>query len=188
MIIHEQTLISEDILEKEFVCNLSACKGACCVEGDYGAPLLDAELLDIDRNLEAIKPYMTPQGRKRIEKGGYSELDPDGDLVTKCISGRDCVFAISEDGVYKCAIEKAYEAGESDFHKPISCHLYPIRISEVGEYEALNYNRWDICSPACTLGQKLRIPVFQFLKAPLVRKYGTEWYKGLEEIAAARPV
>lgn len=186
MIIHENTLISEDILEKEFVCNLSACKGACCVEGDYGAPLLDEELNDIDRNLEAIKPYMTARGRSRIEEGGYSELDPDGDLVTKCIGGRDCVFAISEGGIYKCAIEKAYEEGKSDFRKPVSCHLYPVRISEVGEYLALNYSRWDICSPACSLGEKLRVPVYRFLKEPLIRKFGAGWYHSLEEIAAAR--
>jgi hypothetical protein len=185
MLIHGNTLISEDILEKEFVCNLSACKGACCVEGDYGAPLLESELEDIDRNLEAIKEYMTPEARKKIAKGGYSELDPDGDLVTKCISGRDCVFAISENGIYKCAMEKAYEDGKTDFHKPISCHLYPIRISEVGEYEALNYNKWEICSAACTLGKKLSVPVYSFLKGPLMRKYGAEWYKGLEEIAEA---
>jgi hypothetical protein len=188
MLIHENTLISEDIFEKDFVCNLAACKGACCVEGDFGAPLLDEELEHIDRNLEAIKKYMTPEAKQKIAKGGYSEIDPDGDLGTKCINGRDCVFAITENGVYKCAMEKAYEAGESDFHKPISCHLYPIRISQVGEYEALNYNKWDICSPACTLGKQLKVPVYAFLKGPLTRKYGAEWYKSLEEIAAARVV
>jgi hypothetical protein len=185
MIIHGETLISEDVLEKEFVCNLSACSGACCVEGEFGAPLDEEEIAEIDRNLEAIKPYMTAQGRRKIARGIFAERDPDGDLVTKCIKGRDCVFAISENGIYKCAIEKAFEDGKSDFRKPISCHLYPIRISKVGEYEALNYSKWDICSDACKLGQKLKVPVYKFLRAPLIRKFGEEWYSELEGIGEA---
>ncbi|MGZ5243953.1 MAG: DUF3109 family protein [Bacteroidia bacterium] len=183
MIVHENTLLSLDLFENEFVCNLSKCKGSCCVEGEYGAPLLEEEIPVIEENLEAIKPFMSPKMRKSVEKNGFYESDPDGDLVTKCMSGRDCVFAVNEDGIYKCAMENAFLAGKTNFHKPISCHLYPIRIAQVGEFEALNYSRWDICDDACSLGKQLQVPVFKFLKNPLIRKYGENWYKELEFIA-----
>ncbi|MCX6351626.1 MAG: DUF3109 family protein [Bacteroidetes bacterium] len=183
MIQHEGTLISLDVLEEDFVCNLSQCKGACCVEGDFGAPLNEDEIEIIERDLEAIKPFMTAVAVTQIEEMGFAEKDPDGDLVTQCIKGRDCVFAISEKGVYKCAIEKAYEAGKTDFKKPISCHLYPIRLSELQDYTAINYSVWDICTPACTLGKELKVPVYKFLKEPLQRKFGVQWYKDLELIA-----
>jgi hypothetical protein len=185
MILHGNTLISLDLLEKEFVCNLTACKGACCVEGESGAPLLEEELALIDKNLEQVKPFMSAAARQKLEQeGSYYETDFDGDLVTRCMGGRDCIFAMNENGVYKCAIEKAWEAGQSDFKKPVSCHLYPIRIAEVGEYEALNYNRWEVCSPACSLGAQLQVPVYKFLKDALIRRYGQDWYDELEAIAA----
>ncbi|RYD80511.1 MAG: DUF3109 family protein [Sphingobacteriales bacterium] len=183
MIVHGNTLLSLDLFENEFVCNLSKCKGACCVEGDLGAPLLEEELAVIQENLEAIKPFMEPKARRAVEKNGFYETDPDGDLVTKCMSGRDCVFAINQDGVYKCAMENAFEAGKTNFKKPISCHLYPIRIAEVGNFEALNYSKWDICDDACSLGKQLQVPVYKFLQGPLVRKYGQDWYNELEFIA-----
>lgn len=182
MIVHQNTLVSLDILENEFVCNLSKCKGACCVEGEYGAPLLPEELGLIEADLEAIKEYMTPAARKKLAVEGFHEKDIDGDTVTRCMNGRDCIFATDEGGVYKCAMEKAYEAGKTSFKKPVSCHLYPIRIDEVGDYQALNYNRWEICSAACTLGANLQVPVYHFLKDALVRRFGQEWYDQLLEI------
>lgn len=183
MILHENTLISLDIFEEEFVCNLSKCKGACCVEGDYGAPLEKEEVGIIEKYLPEILPYMTPRARKQVEQKGFAEEDPDGDLVTQCISGRDCVFAITENGSYKCAIEKAWEDKKIDYKKPVSCHLYPIRLVELPEYTALNYSEWDICSDACKLGKDLKVPVYKFLKDPLIRRFGKDWYDGLEQIA-----
>ena len=183
MIVHENTLVSLDILENEFVCNLSKCKGICCVEGEFGAPLEEEELTIIQNELPAILPYLNPGARKKIEIHGFYETDSDGDLVTQCMSGRDCVFAISEKGVYKCGIEKAYEEGKTTFKKPVSCHLYPARLDKVGEYIAINYNVWEICSPACKFGAKLKVPVYKFLKDSLVRRFGAEWYEGLEHVA-----
>ena len=182
MILHENTLISEDIFENEFVCNISKCKGSCCVEGEFGAPILDEEIKIIESHLDKIKPYMNEAGLKVLNRNGFYEYDVDKELVTTCVKGRDCLFAISEEGIYKCAIEKAHDAGEIDFKKPISCHLYPIRIEQLTDYEALNYSRWDICSPACSLGASLHVPVYVFLKDALVRKFGEEWYNELVEI------
>jgi hypothetical protein len=183
MIIHEHTLISPDIFEMEFACNLNKCKGACCVEGEFGAPLAEMELEVIDSQLENIRPYMTHKAKALLDKEGFYEKDIDGDLVTKCLSGRDCIFAINEEGVYKCSIDKAWQDGKSNFRKPISCHLYPIRISQVGEYTALNYDRWDICSPACEMGKSLGMPVYKYLKDALIRNFGEKWYSELEIIA-----
>jgi len=183
MIVHENTLVSLDLLEKDFVCNLSACKGACCVEGESGAPLDEEEIGIIEENLEAIKPFMEARSVKLLQKRGFWEKDTDGDLVTLCHNGRACIFAITEAGIYKCAMEKAYLAGKTKWPKPISCHLYPVRLAKVGEYRALNYSKWEVCDPACQLGASLKVPVFKFLKDALVRKFGENWYKGLEEIA-----
>jgi Fe-S-cluster containining protein len=183
MLVHENTLISLDVIEEEFVCNLAACKGACCIEGEFGAPLEEIELAIIERELPAILPFMAPKSADAIQKEGFYELDTDGDWVTKCIKGRDCVFAIHENGIYKCAIEKAYEHGKTEFIKPISCHLYPIRLAEVGTYTALNYSRWDICSAACKNGKKLKVPIYKFLKTPLTRRFGASWYDELSRIA-----
>jgi hypothetical protein len=183
MIVHQNAVLSRDLFKKNFVCDLAKCKGACCVEGDYGAPLLESEIEDIDRNLESVKKYMTGEALELLMEDGFHEKDPDAELVTNCISGRNCIFVYKEEKIYKCAIEKAYENGESDFKKPISCHLYPIRINRLGPLEGLNYNHWDICSPACKLGDKLKVPVFQFVKDALIRKYGEDWYEELEIIA-----
>ncbi len=185
MIIHESTIISEDLLEKNFICNLSKCKGACCVEGDQGAPLNEDELKAIERNLEAIKPYLTPASLKAIEEKGSWETDPEGDVVTTCLPSGECNFSRYENGILSCGMEQAWKDGKSDFRKPISCHLYPIRVSQVGEYDALNYHRWDVCKPACVLGDEHKVPVFKFLKDALIRKYGEEWYADLEAIAEA---
>jgi hypothetical protein len=183
MLLHDNTLISLDLLEKEFVCNLSACKGACCIEGESGAPLEEEEISIIAQNLEGIKPYMDSRALNLLTQEGFHEYDRDGDLVTKCLNGRECIFAITEEGIYKCAIEKACNEGKSTFKKPVSCHLYPVRVAKVGDYVALNYNKWEVCDPACSLGNSLKVPVFKFLKDALVRRFGTDWYQGLEEIA-----
>lgn len=185
MIIHENTLLSEDLFDKHFICDLNACKGVCCVEGDYGAPLNDVELNILNDLLPKVEPFLTAEGIAVIKEKGVSELDKDGDLVTTCLPSGECVFAISNNGILACGIENAWKAGAIDFQKPISCHLYPIRINKVGDYDALNYHKWEICKPACSLGEKHKTPLYQFLKAPLIRAYGEGWYNELDGIAEA---
>ncbi len=176
-------LVSDDIREKEFVCNLEKCKGACCVEGDYGAPLEPEELDILKETYPKIKDYLTPEGIRAIEKQGTYVLDPDGDYSTPTIGGRECAYAIYDDkGILKCGIEHAWKEGKTGFRKPISCHLYPIRITKKKNFEAINYNKWSICSPACTLGKELEVPLYKFLKEPLIRKYGEAWYTELVEV------
>jgi len=184
MLIVEPAILSDDILEKHFVCDLIKCKGACCVEGDLGAPLELEELDILKQELPNILPFLTKEGKKVIEKEGYYLEDWEGDYSTTTVKGRECSFAIRDQrGILSCGIEKAWLEGKTTFQKPISCHLYPIRISKYGENEALNYHRWQICSDACKKGEELKIPLYQFLKGPLVRKYGEEWYaRLLEEI------
>lgn len=180
MIIVDNTYISEDILEKFFVCNLDKCKGACCVEGDLGAPLELDELPILQNILEKIKPYLSPEGVKAIEAQGTYIEDWEGDYSTPTINHRECAYAIyDEKGHLKCGIEVAHQAGVIDFPKPISCHLYPIRITKYEAYDAINYHQWHICTPACDLGQALAVPLYIFLKNPLIRKYGQAWYDAL---------
>jgi hypothetical protein len=180
MIAIGNTLISEDIFEKNFVCDLSACKGACCVKGDYGAPLEDDELAILDSIYDKVKPYLTESGIKAIEKQGKYIRYERKEWVTPLAKGKECAYTIFDDGVAKCGIEKAYYEGKVDWKKPISCHLYPIRITkQKNGYDAINYDRWNICNPACKLGESLKVPVFKFLKESLTRKYGEAWYKEL---------
>lgn len=182
MIEVEGVLVSEDLIKEEFVCNLSACKGACCIEGDSGAPLEKHELGILKEIYNDVKPFMTEKGIQAIEEQGTHVIDEDGDLTTPCVDkNKECAYVTWEGGITKCAIEKAYEAGKINWQKPISCHLYPIRITAYPEFEVLNYDRWHICSAACAFGKKLSVPVYSFLKTPLIRKYGEEWYKALEE-------
>lgn len=184
MIIIENALVSEDVLEKNFICDIDKCKGACCIEGDAGAPLNQDELEIIKSQFENIKPYLSEAALLDIEKRGFYEKDKDGDLVTTCQPDGLCNFAtIDKQGILACGMEQAYLDGKTTYKKPISCHLYPIRISQVGQYEALNYHRWDICKAACALGEQHKTPVYAFLKDALVRKFGEEWYKTLDEIA-----
>ncbi|MCB0737518.1 MAG: DUF3109 family protein [Bacteroidetes bacterium] len=183
MIQHRNTLISEYVLDKEFICNLDACKGACCIEGEWGAPLERSEIDIIANELDTIKPFMNGEALAFLAENGFSEEDPDGDLVTTCLPSGACVFAISENGQHKCAIEKAHLAGKTTFKKPISCHLYPIRLLEMRDITALNYHKWSICSAACALGARHKVPLFMFLKDALIRRFGQEWYSELEEIA-----
>ena len=180
MIEHGKVILSDDIRDHFFVCNLEKCKGACCVEGDLGAPLNDDELEEMEAIQEQVMPYLSEEGRKAIAEQGPYILDEDGDFSTPTIGGRECAYAIyDEKGILKCGIEQAYNDGKIGFKKPISCHLYPIRITKYDEFEAANYDRWSICSPACTLGAELNVPVYRFVKDALVRKYGQEWYDGL---------
>ncbi len=181
MIQIDEKLISEDIFSEEFVCNLSKCKGACCVEGDVGAPLECAETAILEQIFDQVKPYLRPEGVKALEQQGTWTVDPlDNDFVTPMVNGEECAYVIfDEKGITKCGIEKAYEDGAVDWQKPISCHLYPIRVKEYSGFTALNYDRWPICSDACTLGKELQVPVYKFLKTPLIRKYGEEFYETL---------
>ncbi|MDF3079042.1 MAG: hypothetical protein K0S09_2931 [Sphingobacteriaceae bacterium] len=176
------TLVHEDVISENFVCNLNKCKGSCCIEGDSGAPLERSELAILEEIYETVKPYMTAKGIATIEEVGTWVKDFEGDYTTPCVDGhKECAYVTWEGGISKCAIEKAYEDGKIHWKKPISCHLYPIRITQYPEFDVLHYDRWNICSPACSFGNELKIPVYKFLKEPLIRKYGEEWYKELEE-------
>ena len=183
MILHENTIISEDLFEKHFICDLDACKGECCVQGDSGAPLEDDELGVMDDIYDEVKPYLREEGRQAIEEQGKYLQDFDGEWVTPLIAGKECAYTVFDArGIAKCGIEMAYLDGKIDWQKPLSCHLYPIRIAKLAEHEALNYHRWPICDPACEFGRKEGVTIHQFLRGPLERKYGEEWYKGLEKI------
>lgn len=173
-------LVSDDIKTVEFVCHLEKCKGACCVEGDLGAPLADDELKEMEAIQTAVKPYLTKDGLAAIRKQGPYILDEDGDYSTPTIAGRECAYAHYDKlGVLKCGIEQAYLDGKIGFRKPISCHLYPIRITRKKEFEAVNYHKWNICSAACSHGKALQVPLYKFLREPLIRKYGEAWYDEL---------
>lgn len=181
MIQIERTIISEDIIENEFVCNLNACKGACCIEGDAGAPVEEAELKILNNIYEKVVPYLTEEGRESIEKQGTYIKGEDGDWETPLINGGECAYVIrNEKGWALCAIEQAYNDGKIDWKKPISCHLYPIRLQEYSSFTAVNYNRWHICDDACTLGKELQVPIYKFVKEALIRKFGNAWYEELE--------
>lgn len=177
-------IISTQIFEKQFVCDLNACKGACCIEGDGGAPVTEEEVKIIENYLPEIKPFMRPQGIEAIEKNGIVYLDDDFEPATTLVNGQECAFVyFDETNTAKCAIEKAQRLGKIDFIKPISCHLYPIRTKQFSEYMALNYEKWEICEPACACGEKLEVPVFKFLKEPLIRAFGSEFFEELEKVA-----
>jgi|JI10StandDraft_1071094.scaffolds.fasta_scaffold01757_23 hypothetical protein len=186
MIEHRGTLISEDLFERRFVCDLNACKGACCVAGSSGAPLEVEEEALLQELWPKIRPYIPEKGQRAIDEHGVSELDEDGDLVTTLVEGRgECAFTVFDaQGIALCGVERAWKDGAIPFRKPISCHLYPIRIEKLKFHDGLNYHRWPICKPACECGAKLDVPVFRFLKDSLTRKYGAEWYAELEEIHA----
>ena len=188
MIIVGKALVSEELFEEFFVCDLNACKGACCIEGDSGAPLDTDELNNLEEVWPVVQKYMRPEGIKAIEELGLYQMDSDGDLVTTLVDGnKECAFVTFDNkGIAKCALEEAYLAGETNWKKPISCHLYPVRLKELTEYTAVNYHRWQLCAPACACGSALKIPVYRFLKEPLTRKFGEEWFLELDEIARVR--
>ena len=185
MIEIDKTIVSLDVVTKNFACDLNKCKGACCVEGDCGAPLTGAETIILAEIYPKIKPYLTPDFIKEIEVQGTHTTEKEHGYVTPTINGGICVYGlIDATGNVTCGIEKAWKAGITDFQKPISCHLFPVRITEYETYDAVNYEpRADLCSPACQLGKRLKVPVYQFLKDSLIRKYGEEFYKALDAAA-----
>ncbi|MCF2659451.1 MAG: DUF3109 family protein [Parabacteroides sp.] len=184
MIQIDDTLVSLDLIERSFLCDLSHCKGQCCVEGDSGAPLEPGEEEELKRVLPEIWNDLLPEARTVIQSQGVAYTDSDGDRVTSIVGDKNCVFTCYDtDGVCKCAIEKAYREGRVSFYKPISCHLYPVRITQYKTFQAVNYHRWDVCKAAELLGKKEQVPVYQFLKEPLIRKFGQAWYDALDECA-----
>ena len=180
----QDKIVSTQIFERQFVCDLTACKGACCIEGNEGAPVTKEEVNIIEANLNKILPYMRPEGIAAIETQGVVYEDEDFEPATTLVNGKECAFVyFDQTNTAKCAIEKAHREGQIDFIKPISCHLYPIRTKQFNEYTALNYEKWDICEPACACGEKLDVPIYKFLKEPLIRAFGPEFYKELEIVS-----
>lgn len=174
-------VVSFDVFREKFSCNLGACKGECCIEGDAGAPLEPEEVGEIEKLLPVIWDELSPQAQAVIDEQGVAYRDRDGDLVTSIVNNKDCVFTgYDEKGICYCTLEKAYREGKSGFYKPVSCHLYPIRIGDYGPYRAVNLHRWDICKAAFILGRNKQVAVYEFLKEPLIRKFGQQWYEELE--------
>lgn len=182
MIVLDNTIVSEDIKDTCFACDLSKCKGACCVEGDAGAPLEEEEISILEDSIDYIKPFMRKEGIMEVEKNGVFDFDDYGQYVTPLVNGKECAFVtFDEDGIALCAIENAWKAGKTGFKKPVSCHLYPVRISKYNDFEAVNYHNWHICKPALDYGKEINLPVYLFLKDALIRKYGEKYYKELTE-------
>ena len=179
-----KTIVSEKIIEKDFVCNISACKGACCIDGEAGAPLEKNETKILDDIYPKMKPFLSKKGIKVIEKKGTWVISDFGEIETPLINGADCAYVIfDKKNTALCAIEEAYNQGVINWKKPVSCHLYPIRVREYSEFAAVNYHKWEICDDACTLGKELKVPVYKFTKQALIRKFGQNWYDELEKIA-----
>lgn len=182
MLVVQSAIVSDNIVDRCFACQLAQCKGRCCVEGDSGAPLLPEEVETINSILPQVKPYMTEAGREVVETVGVSAIDADGDLGTSLVNGYECAFvSFADDGTALCAMEQAYLEGKTTFRKPVSCHLYPIRIEDYGEFQAVNYHEWDICRCAVEKGRKEGVPLYKYLKEPLIRRFGEAWYQELVE-------
>jgi hypothetical protein len=179
MIVINKTIVSDDLANIRFACDLKKCHGACCVEGDAGAPLEAEEISLIGDHIEEIKEFMVPEGIAAVEKNGVYDYDASGAMVTPLVNDKECVFVYFDGPIARCAIEKAYQEGRILFAKPISCHLYPVRINEYENFEGVNYHRWYICSKALTHGKRKGIYLYRFLKDSLVRKYGHKWYNEL---------
>lgn len=178
--IGENTLVTLDIVERFFCCDLDKCLGACCIEGDAGAPVTEEEVREIEAAVPAIEADMLPRAIEEVRNAGVAYVDEEGDLVTTILDGKNCAFTCyAPGGVCLCALEKAQREGRIAFRKPVSCALYPLRIKEYPTFTAVNYHRWDICRDAEVLGKKLGIRLYQFLKEPLTRRFGKEWYDEL---------
>lgn len=179
-----KTIVSEDVIKNDFVCNLAACKGECCIAGEAGAPVEEDEVKILREIYPKVKPFLRKEGIEAIEaQGTHIETDL-GELETPLVNGAECAYVtFTQNGVASCGIEDAYNAGEVSFRKPISCHLYPVRVEKYTEFAAVNYHRWPICDDACTLGKELQVPIYKFTKDALVRKFGEAWYHELEEVA-----
>lgn len=176
----QDTLVSLDLVERFFCCDLDTCLGACCIDGDAGAPITQAEKEQIEAILPHIWDDLLPRAQEEIKDNGVAYLDPEGELVTSIIDGKNCVFTCYEPGgLCSCAIERAYRAGKINFRKPISCYLYPVRVKQYDGYAAVNYHRWKICKCAEVLGRKQGIRVYEFLKTPLIERFGQQWYDQL---------
>ncbi|MGN0233723.1 MAG: DUF3109 family protein [Bacteroidaceae bacterium] len=177
-------LVSSDIITEHFCCDLDACKGVCCVEGDAGAPVTIEEIEGIEESLDSVWGDLTAQAQAVIDKQGVAYTDTEGDLVTSIVDGRNCAFTCYEGGCCLCTLERAHRAGKTRFIKPISCALYPIREKTFANGTvALNYHRWDVCREARQKGRELKLPIYKFLAAPLTRRFGKEWYDTLCEVA-----
>lgn len=180
MIQIDRAIVSLDIFQEHFLCDLIVCKGACCVEGDSGAPLAKGEAQLIEKYYPAFEVTLSEEKRALVKQEGFAKVDKEGEMVTPLYQNRECVYTYSDEwGITKCAIEKAFLEGKIDFRKPVSCHLYPIRITEYKNYDAVNYQQIDICQPGRTCGSQNQLPLYIFLKEPLIRKYGEKWYKEL---------
>ncbi|HIW64956.1 MAG TPA: DUF3109 family protein [Candidatus Alistipes intestinipullorum] len=181
MIEIDDKIVSADLLRECFACDLSQCRGICCVEGNAGAPLEADEVDILEREYEAYRPYMTAEGIEAVERQGFMVVDADGDYTTPLVDDAECAYARNENGVTLCAIEKAWLEGKTPFRKPISCHLYPIRLVHFSNGSiGLNYHRWSVCEPARRCGRKLGIPVYRALREPIIRRFGEEFYRALE--------
>lgn len=180
MIIINNTIVSDKIADCCFCCDIRQCKGQCCVEGDAGAPLDESELPILEEILPDLLPYMTPEGIQSVTQQGVAVLDNAGELCTPLVNGRECAYTIwGDDGTAFCAIERAYLEGTINFQKPVSCHLYPIRVDDFGEFIAVNYHEWDICHCAVDKGRNIGTPLYIYLKEPLIRRFGEAWYTDL---------
>jgi len=182
-----RTIVSLDILEKKFLCDLLKCKGACCVEGDSGAPVTAEEVKAIQEAYPEVSLNLAESHREEIRKQGFAVVDLDGDLVTPLVDNKQCVYTYEENSILKCGIEKAFLDGKINFRKPVSCHLFPIRITEYKRFDAVNYQQIDICKPGRQCGKSQQLPLYVFLKEPLIRKYGEEWYEQLKYAAENLP-
>ncbi|MFW5706530.1 MAG: DUF3109 family protein [Bacteroidota bacterium] len=181
MIIIDDTLISDELYTECFVCDLPVCHGGCCVHGDAGAPLEEEEVSVLQEIYDRVKPFMRTVGIDAIENQGAYVKDIDGEYTTPLVNGQECAYVyFDENNTAKCAIEKAWEEKKQPFRKPVSCHLYPVRITRYSNYEAVNYHRWPICDCARKNGKKLNVKIYEFLKDSLIRKYGQEWYDQLD--------
>lgn len=184
MIERDDKIVSADLLRECFACDLTQCKGICCVEGNAGAPLEMDEVDVLEEEWENYRPYMTPEGIEAVERQGFMVVDPDGDYTTPLVDDAECAFSCEENGITYCAIERAWKEGKTSFRKPISCHLYPIRLASFSNGSiGLNYHRWEVCRPACECGKRLGIPVYRALKEPIVRRFGEDFYHQLEAAA-----
>ncbi len=182
----DDTLVSLDVVDANFTCDLEKCKGACCVQGDSGAPLLEEEVTILEKVVPDIYDYLQPEGVETLKANGVFTIDRDDELVTPLIDGKECAYTVfDERGIARCGIEKAYFDGKTTFRKPVSCHLYPVRIKRYHDYYAVNYDRWGICSPAIDKGNREKTPVFRFVDQALKRSFGNDWYKHLTRAAKA---
>ncbi|MDR1561759.1 MAG: DUF3109 family protein [Dysgonamonadaceae bacterium] len=184
MLLIQDTIISPDLTDEYFCCDLSACKGICCVDGESGAPVEESEIARLEEVMSIVWNDLSDAAKQIIEHQGVVYIDADGDCVTSIVDGKDCVFTCyDEHGICRCAIEKACREGKTDFCKPISCHLYPVRVTQYNGYRAVNCHRWKVCNIARENGKQCGMKVYRFLKEPLIRKFGEEWYSELESNA-----